>query len=238
MHKAKVLIVEDEAIVAVDLKNTILKLDTFVTDIVSNHDDALQSIDTNEPDIILMDINLDNDIDGIDVVKSIHTNKYIPVIYLTAHDDIQTINRAIETQPVGYLVKPFNRADLKTTLLLGLYKSQNNNEKIKHNHKVINLGFNYYFDEKDKSLYYKNKMIKLGIKEKKLLNLLVKSNGDDVSFASIEDEVWEGYTVSKLSIRNMVLRLRNKMDYKFIQSIPYFGFRLLIKKEKKTINHK
>jgi DNA-binding response OmpR family regulator len=227
MNKVKVLIVEDEAIVAMDIKNALVQLDYTITNIVDNIDDTLKCININEPDIILMDISINGSKDGIETVESIYKIKYIPVVYLTAFDDVYTINRAIQTDPVGYLVKPFNRTELNATLLLGLYKSKKNQEKFIKNNELINLGYNYYFDTKEKNLYYKNSIIKLGIKEKNLLNLLVQENGQNVSFKSIENEVWEARSVSNDSIRNMVSRLRNKMDYRFIQSVPYFGFKLI-----------
>jgi len=224
MNKNKILIVENEAIIALDIQNTIKKLNYHVTNIVSNHDDVIESIEKNEPDIILMDIQLDHDKDGIDIVKSIYETKYIPIIYLTGSYDDETINRAIKTDPIGYLLKPFNAAELKAAILLGLSKNDKLNESLHTNHKY--LGFEYYFDEKNKKLYHKDHVMKLGTKEIKLLNLLVEANGESVSFETIDTEVWEDYSVSNDAIRTLVYRLRTKMNYKLITSVPFFGFKL------------
>ena len=172
-----------------------------------------------------MDINLGQDKDGIDIVRDIHAIKYIPIIYLTGLDDNQTILKAVKTNPVGYLIKPYNEQELKANIILGLYKSEKNRvDSLDHDHK--HLGSNYYFDTVNQKLYFNNNIVKLGLKETKLLNLLIDANGDTVSFETIESAVWGNHSVSSDSIRNMVRRLRNKLDYKFIKSIPCVGFRL------------
>ena len=225
MNKTKVLIVEDIAIVALDLKNRLTKLKFIITDTVSDGNNVLNSIKENEPDIILMDINLRQDKDGIDIVRDIHAIKYIPIIYLTGFSDDEIINKAVQTNPVGYLIKPYNEQELKANIILGLYKSEKNKtNSINHDHKY--LGSNYYFDTVNQKLYFHNNIVKLGLKETKLLNLLIDANSDTVSFETIESAVWGNHSVSSDSIRNMVRRLRNKLDYKFIKSIPCVGFRL------------
>ena len=224
MNKTKVLIVEDEAIVALGLERVLIKFEFIVTDMISNGGDVLNSIKKNEPDIILMDINLGKGKDGIDIVKDIYMIKYIPIIYITAFDDDDTINRAVQTKPVGYILKPYKEQELKATILLGIYKNTSINDtsidtSFKH------LGFDYYFDEENKKLYLKDMLIKLSEKETKLLILLIEADGKIVLFETIENEIWGTNHVSKYSIRNVVYRIRNKMDYNFIQTIPYQGFK-------------
>ena len=226
MDKAKVLIVENEVIVAMDLKSILTKLEFIVTDTVSNGNNVLSSIEKNEPDIILMDIKLGQDKDGIDIVNDIYTIKYIPVIYLTGiYDDDEILNRAIETNPVGYLIKPYNKEELKANILLGIYKNSNTlNDISDKDYKY--LGFNYYYDTMNKNLYYQNHIIKLGKKETILLDLLVQANGETVLFETIENEIWGNSGMTSNAMRKVIYRLRNKIDYKFIQSVPYFGFKL------------
>ena len=98
MNREKILVVEDEPIVALDIKNAISQCGFSVTDIVDNYDDALLSVKVNEPDIIFMDINLDNSKDGIEIATEIKKRREIPVIYLTAYSDDNTMQRAIETK--------------------------------------------------------------------------------------------------------------------------------------------
>jgi CheY-like chemotaxis protein len=124
MKKVKILIVEDEAIIAMDIEKTIIELGHKVTNNVNSTKDIFQSIENDEPDIILMDIDLKQEVDGIEITKKIHQKKYIPVIYLTGYDKDEIMERAIETNPIGYLLKPFNRAEIKSNILIGLSKIQ------------------------------------------------------------------------------------------------------------------
>lgn len=225
MKKPKVLIVEDETIVALDIKSVLTDLGFEVSDFVKNHDSAISSILDNKPDIILMDINLKNSKDGIETVKDIQKIENIPIIYLTAYSDETTINRAIETNPISYLLKPFNRAELKSTILLGLYKvNKSNHENIEN--KCRYLGFDYYFDLEDGILFYKNIPIKISNNEKKLLTLLVDSKGSIVSMREIEHYIWPEMAVSNSTIRTLLYRLRAKVEYKLIETIPSIGCKL------------
>lgn len=226
MNKEKILIVEDEAIIAMDIKNIIVKLNYIVTNVVSNTQDVINSIKDNEPDIILMDIDLDGNSDGIQTVELIHCLKYIPVIYLTGFYDDETISRAIQTNPVGYLLKPFSKDELKVAILIGLSKSTTFSEDNSLYKKYKHLGFDYYFDEVNKKLYDNGYVIKLGQKEIKLLNILVEANQESVSFETIIDEIYKDAVVSNDTVRTLVYRLRRKLNYKLISSVPFFGFKL------------
>ena len=120
----KILIVEDEMIVALDTKNTLIKLGYEVTDIVTNYDEAISSFLDKKPDIILMDIFLHNSLSGIEVSKKINEISNTPIIYMSAYCDDEILSQAAKTEPFGYLVKPFNRNDLKSILNMVSYKLQ------------------------------------------------------------------------------------------------------------------
>lgn len=226
MINSKVLIVEDEFIIAKDIKKVILELNFEVTDIVYKPNDIFNSIKTNQPDIILMDIGLKGKLSGIDIVKKLYKDLYIPVIYLTAYINDDTINEAIKTNPIAYLIKPFNRFELKSMVLLGLHKS-----KLLKDKELLNLGDNFYFDQNNKKLYNEKNIIKLGEKETKLLDFLILSKGRVVFFNEIIDEIWndEIDNVSQDAVRIMIYRLRNKLYPQLIQSVPYQGFKIEIR---------
>jgi len=224
--KTKVLIVEDETIVALDIKRAINKLGFTVTSTATNYDEAIESVKENIPDIILMDINLHNSLDGIEVVKEIKKSQDIAVIYLTAFCDDDTISRAVETNPVGYLLKPFKIEELKSTIALGVYKSKLDNKTIDKTLKQ--LDDNYFYDEISSELYYKNKQINLTAKELKLLKILYKNKNSVVPFETIEHYIWEDNIVSNSTLRTLIYRLRAKLDYKLIETISGIGCRLNI----------
>ena len=227
-NKTKILIVEDEKIIALDIKESILDLGFDVTQTVKNYDEAILSIKQNEPDIILMDINLKNSKDGIQTASDIQKIKNIPIIYLTAFCDDNTINRAIKTNPVGYLIKPFKTDELKSTILLGLFKAKQ--EKYLETNLIKgykHLGSNYYYDDKKQNLYYESKPIKLTPKEKQLLKLLIDAKGAIVSFDIIEYELWDDTKISSSTLRTLIYRLRTKLEYKLIETILQEGCRLI-----------
>lgn len=114
------MIVEDEIIVAQTIATMLRQLGHQVTAIVATGEAAIQQVAETHPDIVLMDIILRSDIDGIEAADCIRQQWGIPVIYLTAYADDATLARAKQTQPVGYLVKPINELNLKVALEIGL----------------------------------------------------------------------------------------------------------------------
>lgn len=225
MKKNKVLIVEDEMIVALDIKRALVDLNFEVTNCVKNYDSAIYSVSTDKPDIILMDINLKKSKDGIETVKAIQKIENIPIIYLTAYSDEETISRAIQTNPISYLLKPFNRDELKSTILLGLYKINKSNETNTKN-KCRYLGFNYYYNLEDEILFFNNVPIKISINERKLITMLVEAKGAIVSFREIEYYIWPDAPVTNSALRTLLYRLRGKLEYKIIETIPAMGCKL------------
>ncbi len=124
MNDAKVLIVEDESIVALGLKRDLTKLGYGISDIVSSGEEAIVKAGEHRPDLVLMDIKLDGEMDGIQSAELIRKKFMIPVIYLTAYADDDTLQRAKVTEPFGYILKPFEKRSLQSTIEMGLYKSK------------------------------------------------------------------------------------------------------------------
>ncbi|MCD6233550.1 MAG: hypothetical protein DRP86_02325 [Candidatus Neomarinimicrobiota bacterium] len=109
----KIVIVEDERIIADDLQLTFKSWGYNNVVIVSSAEDLLEHLDNIKPDLILMDIMLQGKMNGIEAVHIINKKKPIPVIYITAYTNKATIDKAIETNPLGYLIKPFEEYRLK-----------------------------------------------------------------------------------------------------------------------------
>ncbi|HEY9699342.1 MAG TPA: PAS domain S-box protein [Trichocoleus sp.] len=117
---AKILIAEDERTVAWYLQRTLRNLGHSIVGIVDSGKAAVQLATEMQPELVLMDIRLSGDLDGIDAALQIGTSLNVPVVYLTAHIDDQTIKRAIATSPFGYLIKPVNQAELQTSVEVAL----------------------------------------------------------------------------------------------------------------------
>lgn len=120
---ATILIVEDEAIVALDMQSQLEDMGYSVCGIADNAHDAIASAWKFRPSVILMDIVLKGDLSGIDAAQDISRGLHIPIIFLTAYSDPDTIRRAVETSSYGYLTKPFRPHELRAAIEVALYKS-------------------------------------------------------------------------------------------------------------------
>ena len=122
MAASRILVVEDERIVAKDLESRLLALGYTVVGSVATGLDALRLSGELHPDLVMMDIQLQGEMDGITAANRIRTEHFVPIVYLTAHSDEETLKRAQVTEPYGYLLKPFQERELRTVIEMGLYK--------------------------------------------------------------------------------------------------------------------
>ncbi len=116
LDKIRILIVENEGLVGCDMAATLGKLDYEVVGICASGEEALEKFETLHPDVVLMDVHLAGQIDGIDTARRLHEKGSVAVVYVTACADLETVARARETQPHGYLLKPFNEDELRLTV--------------------------------------------------------------------------------------------------------------------------
>lgn len=124
MEKQRILIVEDEVIIAEDLKNHLIQLNYSIFGVAYNVDQALDLLEKGQPDLVIIDVQLSDLRDGIDLAHIIRKEHSAPFIFLTSNADIHTIERATQTQPNGYLVKPFNQRSLYAAIEIALNQPQ------------------------------------------------------------------------------------------------------------------
>lgn len=124
MRRARILIVEDENLVARDLYNMVRTMGYEVTTVAQNGDEVLKSIQEKRPDLALMDIVLKGNMDGISIASVLWEEHGIPVVYITSFADDLTFERAKLTEPFGYLIKPFEERELELTIETALYKAK------------------------------------------------------------------------------------------------------------------
>lgn len=117
-----ILVVEDESIVAMDMERRLRGLGYHVVGRVLTGKDAVQQDDLLHPDIVLMDIHLKGDMDGIEASTYIRSKRDVPIIYITAYSDDKTLERAKATQPYGYILKPFQEREIHSVIEMALYK--------------------------------------------------------------------------------------------------------------------
>jgi PAS domain S-box-containing protein len=120
----RILIVEDQRLIAADLESTLKKLGYEIAASVAAGEDAVRRASELAPDLILMDIRLRGDMDGILAAQAIRQRTDVPIVYLTAYADDETLIRARETSPFGYLVKPFNERELRAAIEIAISKHE------------------------------------------------------------------------------------------------------------------
>jgi len=119
--KTRILVVEDEPIVALDLQLRLQRMGYNVPVFVASGEEALASAQLSPPDLVLMDINIEGEMDGVEAADRL-AQQYVPVVYLTAYSNDRTLERAKTTEPYGYLLKPFEERELQTTIEVAISK--------------------------------------------------------------------------------------------------------------------
>lgn len=122
MQRTKILVVEDERIIAKDIKMSLEGLGYDVCALVASGEDVIEMAKRENPDLLLMDIMLKGEIDGIETVNQLRSHLDVPVVYLTAYADDNILQRAKVTEPMGYLIKPFKDRELHSAIEMALYK--------------------------------------------------------------------------------------------------------------------
>ena len=219
-QKYNILIIEDEFINAEFIERVITELGHNIVGNVDDAEKAVAIVKTNPVDFVFMDINLNSEIDGIECAKLLNREKDIPIIYMTAISDTSTINSASETNIYGYLIKPFGAKDIESILSVAISRffSLNRQEEL------IDLGNNYTYNLTNKTFKVKNNPVHLTNREISILYFLVLNINQNISYSSLIESVWAGKKVSLSTIRDAVLRLRNKLPRLKLDNIMGMGY--------------
>jgi len=124
MPDTSIMLVEDEIIVAADVKNRLENMGYEVLGIFDTGEEAIEKAGELRPNLVLMDIVLKGEMDGIDAAQKIRELFNIPIIYLTAYSDEKTLQRAKVTEPFGYVLKPFEDREIQSAIEMAIYKHQ------------------------------------------------------------------------------------------------------------------
>jgi DNA-binding LytR/AlgR family response regulator len=181
--KYKILIVEDEILVATDIEESLESLGYTVQNSVDTGLKAIEEVEKSLPDLVLMDINLKGEMSGIEAARKIIEKHDVPIIYLTANADIATVNKAKVALPYGYIIKPFTDKDLQTNIEIAIFKF-GNDLKLKFESEQ----FNTFFDLKD---HEKNQIIvhaAQGLEKINIDNVYFIEKDDDSTIIHLSDE--------------------------------------------------
>jgi PAS domain S-box-containing protein len=209
MSKTRILVVEDESIVAKDIQKSLEKLGYEVPATASSAASAYEKLEEIQPDLVFLDIKLKGDEDGIHIAEHIKDKYNIPVIFLTSYVDQATLDRAKVTEPYGYLVKPFNESDLKTTVEMALFKFSKDREVRDNQHRLANAlarveesicvmdtdGRVSYLNDKAENIFGYSTATAVGMDAFQMFNLEIEGgvsvNKDDLLGAMRKNEPWE-----------------------------------------------
>ena len=152
--KFKILIIEDEVIIAEDISCILSELGYEVVGVIHSSDKAIDYLSFHTPDLVLCDIMIKGPYDGIDVAATIRKKKKIPFVFLTSLSDRHTVSRAKIALPYGYIVKPFDEKDLLTTIEVALYKFSQELESLKITEEKINAIIKTHLTQKEYRILY------------------------------------------------------------------------------------
>ena len=234
MLPSKVMIVEDELLSQRHIQN-ILK--SFGVEVVGGYDnaaDARAAITKDSCEMILMDINIKGPEDGIQFSRSILQQYDIPIVFISAYSDGETLEEVMELSPYGFITKPFSAKDVEVAMGIAYKRFHVDKDKKKKTEtpvKVIQetkiiISPEFYFDTESHTLYQKDTPVRLNKKQVKLIETLATHCNQIVGYGSIIDEVWPDGVLADSSLRTLVYSVRQILPDLPIESHSKMGYAL------------
>ncbi|MFV0481229.1 MAG: response regulator [Campylobacteraceae bacterium] len=223
MSRVKILIVEDESITALDIKESILEFGYEVVKIVTNTQNALCAIKEECIDLVLLDITLKDGEDGVELGEKIRKITDIPIVFLTANEKESTVKRAININPSGYILKPFRKMELKSAIEIAI---NNYKKEQKTTNNIVVLEYGYSFDCVNSSLTLDGVEVELNKKEINLLEILIKNANRVVTKEWLEEYLYNGNVSGEGALRSLLFRLRQKIHKDLILNISGVGYKI------------
>jgi PAS domain S-box-containing protein len=153
MPTEKILIVEDEPLTADFMRASLAQLGYGVADIVSTAEEAIRTVEQHEPDLVLMDIHLQGDMDGVEAARQIHLGSDIPVIFVTGDRDDRLLARSKVAEPLGYILKPFSIWELQSTIKTGLNFYHSTNKRNSEARQRLELQYRSLFENSIQGIF-------------------------------------------------------------------------------------
>ncbi len=207
-----ILIVEDESVVALYFKELLRKFGYPVPVIAASYDEALSACRKKPPTLILMDINLKSEIDGIEAAQLLRNRFDFALVFLSAYGDKTMLSRTEPLKPHGYLVKPVNDSTVLATIqtVLRRYTDEQSGLSSSREDKIL-LRDNLYYIPHRAVIKHGEDSTSLSAQESCFLNMLCKNRGHIVHTRAIEEYVWPMEYVSDGAVAALVYRLRKKL---------------------------
>ena len=221
----RILVVEDNGMTAMVIQKILKQMEFTDVLLASNYTRAIELYKSQKPHIVLLDIDLEAEKDGIDIAREVRKHDDIPIIYLTADHDPQTIQRAALTLPGSYLSKPFSKEQLKAalTLVWSIYCNQTDTCNT-----LYPLSLYHSYDQATGNLYEDGVPIHLTSKEKQLVNIFCHTKKTFLDTQSLSQLVWMGdEPASENALRNLIYRLHKKLTYNLFEYVAPEGYHII-----------
>jgi len=227
-----IIIVEDEVITQEALKSILKDLDVNVRGCFDNAKDTIRELKKLPCDMLLLDIDIKGTMDGIQLARHILKEQEIAIIFITSHDDEDTIDEILELAPYGFISKPFSAKEIIVTLQIA-YKRYLTHSQIFYTEddkvqRDIILDDIYTYSKHLSELYKNGRLVKLNPKQRKLLVLLVANLNHTISYEVLVNAIWGIDSISASGLRTLVYSLRKIVPELEIHSHSKIGYALQI----------
>ena len=207
-----ILIVEDEAIIALDLKNTLNSLGYTSVNTFFSGEEAIKAVEENSFDLVLMDINLKGKIDGIETADEIQKKQHIPIIFVTAFSDKEVLNRAKLIGPYGFIIKPFSKELILANIEMALYKYELEN-KLKENDEKLR----YLFENTHDLIAFIDAQEHIIMANPAWINTFTDNFKNIFNYIYPDDlekikAVWKNLVINNKAIKNVEYQFKNTKD--------------------------
>ncbi len=217
----RIVIVEDEVITQRFLQDIFSQYDTHVVGCFDNAADLIAQIKDLVCDMILMDINIKGPMDGIQLARKILEKHAVPIVFITAHNDDETIEETLELSPYGFICKPFTSKDVIATTQIAYkqYQSyQNREEKVtlaEENNDTVVINEIYTYIKKQSQLFRKGEPVYLTKNQHLLVRALAENIDQTVSYEMLVSAIWKEAEIADSALRTLVYSVR-----KFLPDLP------------------
>jgi len=228
----RIVIVEDEAITQRFLQDIFAQHDTSVVGCFDNAAELLTQIKDLECDMILMDINIKGPMDGIQLARKILEKYAVPIVFITAHNDDETVEETLELSPYGFICKPFTSKDVIVTIQIAYKQYQarksieSNTAAIDENHDTVVISEVYTYTKKQSQLYRKGKPVDLTKNQHLLVKVLAKHINQTVSYDTLISFIWEETEIADSALRTLVYSVRKLLPDLPVVSHSKIGYAL------------
>jgi len=225
-----IVIVEDEVITQRYLQDILSQYEITVSACFDNAKDALSHLRDVPCDLLLMDINIKGPMDGIQLAREILRTSTLPIVFITAHNDDDTLEELLELAPYGFIGKPFSSKDVMVTLQIAYKRYVTHTRSFKEKKKEvldIIIDHTYRYSKEANELYENDICVKLNHKQNILLSVLASHPNHPVSYDLLVSEIWGSDIISDSALRTLVYSLRKLLPELPIVSQSKIGYMLV-----------